>query len=153
VDPDRIGCIGHSLGGHNGLFTAALDQRIRIAVTSCGFTGLPEYYGGDLTGWTSDRYMPRIRDEYGKDPLRMPWDFDEILAAISPRPVFISAPLFDENFAVMGVRRVVDRVSEAYTWLQAADRLQVVYPATAHDFPPAVREQAYQWIARHLGNR
>src|SRR5262249_42178016 len=27
VDPERIGCIGHSLGGHNTMFTAAFDTR------------------------------------------------------------------------------------------------------------------------------
>ena len=25
VDPERIGCIGHSLGGHNSIFTATFD--------------------------------------------------------------------------------------------------------------------------------
>jgi dipeptidyl aminopeptidase/acylaminoacyl peptidase len=38
VDTGRIGCIGHSLGGHNGLFTAVFDERIKAVVTCCGFT-------------------------------------------------------------------------------------------------------------------
>jgi pimeloyl-ACP methyl ester carboxylesterase len=38
VDPDRIGCIGHSLGAHNAIFTAVFDLRIRAVVSSCGFT-------------------------------------------------------------------------------------------------------------------
>ena len=29
VDPRRIGVIGHSLGGHNSLFVAAFDPRIK----------------------------------------------------------------------------------------------------------------------------
>src|SRR6476646_4848031 len=29
VDGDRVGAIGHSLGGHNALFTAAFDDRIK----------------------------------------------------------------------------------------------------------------------------
>src|SRR5262249_30299371 len=28
VDPKRVGCIGHSLGGHNTMYTAAFDVRI-----------------------------------------------------------------------------------------------------------------------------
>ena len=109
VDKDRIGCVGHSLGGHNALFTAAFDQRIRAVVTSCGFTAFADYYEGDLTGWTSARYMPRIGEAVGSDPARMPFDFHEVLAAIAPRPVFISAPLGDDNFAVGGVRKSVQR--------------------------------------------
>jgi hypothetical protein len=36
VDRDKMGVIGHSLGGHNALFTAAFDQRLKAVVTSCG---------------------------------------------------------------------------------------------------------------------
>ncbi len=35
----RIGVIGHSLGGHNAIFTATFDERLKAVVTSCGFTG------------------------------------------------------------------------------------------------------------------
>ena len=53
VDGQRIGCIGHSLGGHNAMFTAAFDTRIQALVSSCGFTSFAKYYGGNLKGWTS----------------------------------------------------------------------------------------------------
>ncbi len=41
VDPERIGVIGHSLGGHNSLFVAAFDERIKVIVSSCGWTPFP----------------------------------------------------------------------------------------------------------------
>ncbi|MCH5374233.1 MAG: alpha/beta fold hydrolase [Planctomycetes bacterium] len=150
VNPDRIGCIGHSLGGHNALFVAAFDQRIRAVVTSCGCTAFADYYGGDPTGWTSDRYMPRIRDVYGSDPQRIPFDFYEVLAAIAPRPVYVNAPLHDSNFDVEGVRKVVTRAREVYKLRGASDNLQVVYPDAEHDFPNAVRESVYVWLDRCL---
>ena len=93
VDPNRIGCIGHSLGGHNAIFTAAFDQRLRAIVSSCGFTAFHDYYQGDLTGWTSDRYMPWIRERFDRDPDRMPFDFPELLGLLAPRAVFVNAPL------------------------------------------------------------
>ena len=65
IDRNRIGVIGHSLGGHNALFTATFDERLKAVVTSCGFTPFHDYYKGALAGWSSDRYMPRIRDVYG----------------------------------------------------------------------------------------
>src|SRR5262249_58178263 len=64
VDPERIGCIGHSLGGHNTMFTAAFDTRIKACVSNAGFTSFPKYFKGDLKGWTSDRYMPLIATKY-----------------------------------------------------------------------------------------
>ena len=45
VDPRRIGVIGHSLGGHNAIFTALFDDRIRAVVSSCGFNAFPHYDG------------------------------------------------------------------------------------------------------------
>jgi dienelactone hydrolase len=150
VDRDRIGCIGHSLGGHNALFTAAFDQRVRAVVTSCGFTAFADYYGGDLTGWTSARYMPRIRQQFGSDPERMPFDFHEVLAAIAPRPVLVCAPLEDDNFAVAGVRKVIERVRPVYELFEVPGRLRAEYPAAGHDFPADLRRQAYAWLKEVL---
>ncbi len=151
VDPDRIGCIGHSLGGHNTLFTAAFDQRIRAAVTSCGFTGFHDYYGGKLAGWTSDRYMPRIRELYGNDPNRVPFDFAEVLSAIAPRALFVSAPVNDDNFDNAGVRKVMTAVTATWQLYGApAESVIAEYPECAHDFPPETRERVYQWLRERL---
>jgi dienelactone hydrolase len=150
VDGDRVGCIGHSLGGHNALFTAVFDLRLRVVVTSCGFTAFDSYYDGDLTGWTSARYMPRIDTEFRKEPARMPFDFHEVLAAIAPRPVFINAPMNDDNFSVAGVKKVVERVTPVYAMLGAMESLRVRYPESGHDFPDAVREEVYEWLDSSL---
>jgi hypothetical protein len=146
VDPGRIGVIGHSLGGHNSLFLAAFDERVKVVVTSCGFTEFPAYMRGDLTGWTHRGYMPRIASEYGKDPRRMPFDFTEVLAAIAPRGVYINAPLGDSNFDVEGVRACVRAASPVYRLLGKPDRLVVRYPDAGHQFPLNVREEAYQFV-------
>ena len=113
VDDKRIGCIGHSLGGHNSLFSAAFDVRLQAVVTSCGFTSFAKYYQGNLKGWTSPRYMPRIASVYDMKPERMPFDFTDVLEAIAPRAVFVSAPLHDDNFDVSGVQDVA-RTIEPY---------------------------------------
>ncbi len=151
VDPDRIGCIGHSLGGHNTLFTAAFDQRIRAVVTSCGFTGFHDYYKGKLQGWTSDRYMPRIREIYGNDPNNVPFDFPEILAVIVPRAIFVNAPLHDDNFDNQGVRKVIAEVRPLLSVTGISeDSLVAEYPDCGHDFPDDVRERAYRWLEKKL---
>jgi neutral ceramidase len=50
VDPDRIGAIGHSLGGHNAIFAGALDPRLKAVVSSCGWDPFHAYKGGHLAG-------------------------------------------------------------------------------------------------------
>ena len=150
VDSDKVGVIGHSLGGHNSLFTAAFDQRLKAVVTSCGFTAFHHYYNGKLAGWTSDRYMPRIREIYENDPDQVPFDFYEVLAAICPRKIFINAPLHDSNFDVVGVRKVVEEVGKVYEVAKSSKHLKAVYPDSAHDFPDGVRSTAYDWLDKNL---
>jgi len=150
VRPDRIGCIGHSLGGHNALFTAAFDQRIRAVVTSCGFTAFGDYYGGNLKGWASDRYMPRIAAVYKSDPKAMPFDFHEVIGALAPRGLFVNAPLKDSNFDVGGVRKVISSAQQIYKYRNAQNKLKVVYPDVGHDFPQDIRQAVYKWLDQQL---
>ncbi|CAA9398840.1 MAG: electron transport proteins [uncultured Phycisphaerae bacterium] len=146
ADAGRIAAIGHSLGGHNALFAAAFDERIKAVVTSCGWNVFEDYYEGNLTGWTSDRYMPRIKSEFGLSPARVPFDFHEVLAAIAPRAVLSISPTNDANFAVEGVRKGVTAARGVYALLGAPSALQVEHPDCGHDFPPAMRERAYAFI-------
>lgn len=153
VDGDRIGSIGHSLGGHNSLFTAVFDDRIKVVVTSCGFTSAHKYYGGDLHGWSGPRYMPLIALKYNFSPDKIPFDFPEILAAIAPRAIFVVAPLHDANFEVSGVRDCIAAARPIYSLLGQPDLLQVRYPDCEHDFPNRERHESYEFIDRILRHR
>lgn len=151
VDPERIGVIGHSLGGHNSLFLAVFEPRVRAVVTSCGFNSFFKYMKGDLTGWSHKGYMPRIATQFFKDPVKMPFDFTEVLASIAPRPVFINAPLGDTNFEVSGVRDCVTAALPVYHEIFGArERLEVHYPQAGHEFSLEVREAAYRFLDRWL---
>ena len=153
VDPQRIGCIGHSLGGHNTMFTAAFDPRIKALVSNCGFTRFHKYYGGKLVGWTSPRYMPLIASRYGNNPDRVPFDFTEIVACFAPRAFLASSPLHDSNFEVSGVRDVIAAARPIYALYGHPENLQANYPDAEHSFPPAAREVAYKFLDEHLKKR
>jgi len=151
VNPKAIGVIGHSLGGHNSLFVAAFDQRLRAVVTSCGFNAFPKYYGGNLKGWSHKGYMPRIADVYHTSPAEIPFDFPEILAALAPRAVFINAPLRDANFEVSGVYDCIRAARPIYEKIfHQPGRLVAAHPDAEHDFPLEIRRQAYEFLDREL---
>jgi acetyl esterase/lipase len=150
VDPERLGVIGHSLGGHNAMFTAVFDERLRAVVSNCGFTSFPKYYRGNLRGWTSDRYMPRIATVYGLKPERVPFDFPEVVAALAPRAFLAVAPLHDDNFEVSGVKDCLAAARPVYELLGAADHLSAYYADCGHDFPPDSRKVACAWLDRWL---
>jgi predicted dienelactone hydrolase len=150
VDPERIGCIGHSLGGHNTMFTAAFDTRIKALVSNCGFTSFPKYYNGDLKGWTSPRYMPLIATRYELNPRKMPFDFPEVVASFAPRAFLASAPVGDDNFEVSGVKDCIAAARPVYELLGVPEKLAANYPDCKHDFPPEARRVAYEWLDRWL---
>ena len=107
-------------------------------------------YGGRLGPWAQDKYMPLLRTKYNLDPEKIPFDFDEIIAALAPRAFFSNSPINDSNFDVEGVRKGIANASEVYGFLKATDKLQVRYPDSGHDFPPEVRLQAYRFIDKTL---
>ena len=151
VRTNGFGCIGHSLGGHNGLFTAAFDARIRVVATSCGFDSFRDYMGGDPgvwvpeRGWCQTRYMPRLAGYRGKLET-VPFDFPQVLAAIAPRKVFVNAPVGDSNFRWQSVDRVVEEARAIATASGTTADITVAHPDSPHRFPPEQRQEAYRLL-------
>ena len=150
VDPGRIDAIGHSLGGHNAIYTALFEPRIKAVVSSCGFNAFPYYYKGNIAGWSHKGYMPRLRDRYNLDLKKVPFDFPELIAALAPRPFFTNSPLHDANFEVEGVRACLAAARPIYALYHAEDALQAVHPDAEHSFPPDARKAAYGFLDRRL---
>ena len=147
VNPGRIAVIGHSLGGHNAIFTALFEPRLKAVVSSCGFC---TFTRDDLPSWTGPRYMPRIATEFANDVRQVPFDFTELVAAIAPRPFLAVAATQDNDFDVEGVRQTIGAARPVYRLFQAEDRLQALYPEAPHSFPESARQAAYQFLERSL---
>jgi len=143
------GVVGHSLGGHNAVYTAVFDDRLKVVVSSCGLDSYLDYYDGSPSvwqfgkGWCQPRYMPRMA-EYADRLTDIPFDFHEMIGALAPRRVLISASLGDANFRWQSVDKVAAAARPVFALLGSPDALQVIHPEGAHDFPDAAREQAYR---------
>ena len=152
VDADRIGVIGHSLGGHNAIFLGAFDERLKVIVSCCGWCPFHDYYGGDIKGWTSDRYMPRLRDTYQLNPDKVPFDFYELIAALAPRTFVSVSPIRDANFEINGVRKAMPVAGSIYSLFKAREELMLLTPDCEHDFPTDMRLQSYNVMDRVLNH-
>jgi dienelactone hydrolase len=142
--------IGHSLGGHNSIFTAVFDSRIKVVVSSCGFDSFVDYYGGNIKGWTQQRYMPRMANYLGH-PQDIPFDFYELIAVLGDRRVFVNAPLRDANFKHDSVDRIAAAARPVFKLL--GGMLTVVHPDSEHDFPDEARLESYRVIESVLKPR
>jgi pimeloyl-ACP methyl ester carboxylesterase len=155
VQAGKYATIGHSLGGHNSVYTALFDDRLKVIVSSCGLDSYLDYYGGVESvwmpekGWCQLRYMPKLAEYRGR-LAEIPYDFHELIGALAPRHVFIAAPLKDSNFKHDSVDRVVAAARPVYELLGAAGNLEVSHPNCEHDFPDEMREKAYVLIDRVL---
>jgi len=162
VDPERIGVIGLSLAGHSSMFVGAFDTRLKVIVSSSGWTlmgyyknlGLSEAaikkYGNRLGPWAQDVYMPLFRDKYKYE--NIPFDFDEVISSFAPRAFFSVSPLKDKNYDVKGVKKGIEAASKVYHFLGAEDNLQVRYPDSGHGFSAESRKEAYHFIDKVLNH-
>jgi glucuronyl esterase-like protein len=147
VRTNGFGATGHSLGGHNSVYTAVFDERVKVVVTSCGLDSYRDYMDGNIKGWTSTRYMPKLLDY----PLtEIPFDFHEMIGALAPRTCFISAPYGDTNFKWKSVDAVAAAARKVYELHGVPERLIVKHPECGHRFPPEAREDAYRIIEQVL---
>lgn len=149
VKKEGFGAIGHSLGGHNTVYTSVFDDRIKEAVSNCGLDSYLDYYGGNEKnwmpgkGWTQIRYMPRLADYRGRLQ-DIPFDFHELIGALAPRHVLIIAAKKDSNFQADSVDRIAAAASHIFKLYGRPARLRVEHPDGGHDFPQKMRETAYK---------
>jgi len=131
----NFGAIGHSLGGHNSIYTAVFDERIKVVVSSCAFESYRDYMNGNITGWTSERYMPKLRNYAGGE---FPFDFHELIGALAPRTCFVNAPMGDTNFKWRSVDAVAASARKIFELYGVSDNLRVEHPDCGHEFPKAM---------------
>jgi dienelactone hydrolase len=140
VDPARLGCIGHSLGGQQALFLAALDERVRAAVSSCGFSsmktvlreGINHNFGAYVPGWL----------EHG--------DVGELLAEVAPRAFLALNGAADRIFPIDGLHDSFAVAGASYVAAGCTERLDIgIYPG-GHGFTDEMRSRAYAWLDRWL---
>jgi len=152
VDSSRIGCIGHSLGGNNALFTTVFEPRIKVAVSNCGFSSLSKTYPRTPRPhhFASQAYMPRIESVFESNLIEIPFDFHDVIAACAPRPILISHAEHDPNLLVEGVPASIASALPAYDRLGFRDKLRANYFPGGHGFPSEARAVAYDWLDKWL---
>ena len=154
VDGQRIGCIGHSLGGYGSVFLAAMDQRIRAGVSSCGITLWD--VDPNHVNWSRNQpgryvHFPKLR-AYWEAGKKAPVDFHEILALIAPRAFLsISAVGNDVCFPVFApFAEMYTEVESVYKLLGAEGKFAVHFHSNGHSFGKSPRALAYAWLEEQL---
>ncbi|GIP32934.1 S9 family peptidase [Paenibacillus sp. J2TS4] len=152
VDPERIGAIGHSLGGYNAFFLAGADERIKAVVSSCGFStfaGDEEMHRWGQRDWFS--HLPVVSQEAEKG--RVPFEFHEIAALAAPTPFFNWSAQQDRIFPHWKlILEALGELDKLYKWMGAEQAFVSLMGNSGHDFPDEIRLLAYRFLDRWLNN-
>ena len=140
VNRERLGVIGHSLGGLEALWLAWYDDRITAAISSCGF-GLLRTLVRDGINHGFATYVPGILEVC---------DLDALVAALAPCAFLLTAGETDPLFPIDGVRSIVEKAQHHYTQKCVPERFGAILFPAGHSFPNDVKAQAYAFLDHWL---
>ncbi len=133
VDTNRIGIIGHSLGGKMAFYAGCLDPRIKVIVASD--FGI----GWDQTNWQDAWYW----GEKLKEVRAKGMDHAGLLSLSGGKPFCLIAGKFDDASSGAMMRR-------AKGYERNPERLRLVNHASGHRPPPAATQAGYEFLDRYL---
>ncbi|CAG5000802.1 hypothetical protein DYBT9275_02535 [Dyadobacter sp. CECT 9275] len=151
IDQSKIYIAGQSLGGTVGLFTAALDQRIAGIVAVAGFAPMHTNVPGQAGIRTLSHLhglMPRL-GFFVQHEERLPFDFQEILAAIAPRPILIIAPEYDTEAVLPAIEEAVREASRVHRFYPKSGDIQVLKPKSENRLSGEIKSVVYKWASEH----
>lgn len=157
VDTNRIGAIGHSGGGYNLIPFVFYDERVDLAVSSCGFF--------ETTYWFHENAAKKRGSSLALPGLLNVGIGTDFIAYTAPRPVLLTRGLYEwgnqgkwGDFSKLDVdeyKNMEKYVLPAYRRVGKPDNFQVIYfdeDGGRHAFPPNVKSRVYNWIDQHLKN-
>ena len=140
VDPQRIGCVGLSIGGLRACHLAALDDRIKAAV---------------VVGWMASfpRQLPRhVRSAIGFTKL-VPGlyrylDYPDVAALAMPSALLVINGTKDGLFDQPGVRESFEKLTACYQKAGVPEKFHGQHHDTPHEFNTEMQAEAWAWLRK-----
>lgn len=141
VDPDRVGCLGISMGGYRSLFLAALDERIAAACVTGFMSTVRPMLKAHLDTHSWVHYLPGLHQYL---------DCPDVAHLAAPRPLLVQQCARDELFPRQAMTEAVDKIAAGYAKAGVKDRFSGRFYDVPHRFSRAMQKEAFAWMDRHL---
>jgi dienelactone hydrolase len=142
VDPERIGCTGLSGGGWRTNIMAALEPRIKAAVSvgwmTTGDTQQPYNVAGAIGTFC---LLPGVWNRI---------DVPDLIAMAAPKAVMVVSGTRDLLFPPEGQRDAARQISNAYSWAGYPSRFKNYTPDKEHCYDADIQAEALAWLDAHL---
>ncbi|HKE26593.1 MAG TPA: alpha/beta fold hydrolase [Bryobacteraceae bacterium] len=154
VDGQHIYLFGYSMGATVGLYAAALDARVAGLVSISGFTPMRTDTAATGTGGVA-RYsherdlIPRLGFFVGHEA-QIPYDFDEVLGLIAPRPLLVVQPQLDRDATPADVTAAVRDAKKVYALYGAGEKLALNEPWDYNRLPNRLLDEVVQWMGQNM---
>ena len=129
VNSNKIGVIGHSLGGEMASIITAFDKRVKAGVSSCGTFSYEDFENSNRME-TANTIIPNFRSDNK--------DFDFFLDMIPPKP-FLSTN-GAKDIGTMAKKFLKNK----------RKNFEVIIHKGGHEFPLDVRNKAYSFLQKNL---
>ena len=105
---------------------------------------------GGVARYSHERgFIPRLGFFAGHEA-QIPYDYDELVASIAPRPVLVMQPQLDRDATPGEVKSAVEQARKVYSLYGAADRLALYDPWDYNRLPDNSQDWVIQWMGRNL---
>jgi dienelactone hydrolase len=142
VDPRRIGCTGLSGGGWRTNIMAALEPRIKAAVSvgwmTTGDTQQPYNVAGAIGTFC---LLPGVWNRI---------DIPDLISMAAPKAVMVVSGTKDLLFPPQGQAEAARQISDAYRWAGVPAQFRYYAPDKEHCYDAEIQEQALEWLDAHL---
>lgn len=142
VDPARIGCVGHSVGGLRAAHLPALDDRIKASVACgwmCSFPAQIEKHVRSTIGFT--KLIPGLYNRL---------DYPDLASVAAPTALMVISGVQDALFEPKGMQAAHDKIAAVYKKAGAAEKFKSVVEDRPHEFNRERQNDAWAWFDRWL---
>ncbi len=142
VDPERIGCVGLSVGSVRAIFLGALHPLVRASIAVCWmaqYQPLVRNHVRNAVGFT--KLVPGI---YGH------LDWPDIAGLHWPGALMTVNGTQDQLYPLKAARDAVAKIERIFTKAGAPENYEGVFFDGPHELNSNMQEQAFNWLAQEL---
>jgi dienelactone hydrolase len=141
VDPERIGCLGLSMGGTRTDWLFGLDPRVKAAVSAGWGTDwrllLPAHIGSH--SWA--QFVPGLAGQL---------ELSDVMSIGMPGAFMLQQCAQDALFPLSGMQATCERVAATYAKAGLSERFACRFYDVPHQFNTQMQDEAFDWLDNWL---